>query len=154
MCMQNNIEQPKASGLKKFWKKLIDIFFTKQFMLFVGIGIVNTVNGIWIPTVLSLIMNANVAFAIGYIPCLGISYLLNSKFTFHEKLSIKKLVKFCISYIPNYIIQNLSLFIFHNVLGLHDKLAIIIAAIIGVPVTFLLMKFYAFRSHKRQEKNA
>ena len=88
MFMQNNIEQPNTSGLKKFWKKLIDIFFTKQFMLFVGIGIVNTLNGIWIPTVLSLVMNANVAFAIGYIPCLGISYLLNSKFTFHEKLSL------------------------------------------------------------------
>ncbi|KAI3349475.1 GtrA family protein, partial [Clostridium botulinum] len=66
---------------------------------------------------------------------------------FRENLDLNKFIKFSISYIPNFIIQNIVVLIVFNVMGLHKLIAYVLAAIIGVPVTFVLMKFFAFK-HK------
>ena len=62
-----------------------------------------------------------------------------------EKLSFTKFIKFGISYIPNFIIQNIVVIITFNILGLHKLIAYCLAAIIGIPVTFILLKFFAFK---------
>lgn len=127
-------------------KKIKNMFFSKSFILFLFVGCVNTVNGILFSYLYSLIIsNANVAFVIGYITSLTISYLLNSFITFKEKLEFNKYIRFCISYIPNFIIQNIIVFIVYNTLNLHKLIAYTLAAVIGLPVTFLLMNVFAFK---------
>lgn len=84
------------------------------------------------------------AFVAGYAISLTVAYLLNSLVNFKQRPGFKKYIKFCISYIPNFIIQFITVLIAHNLLGLKEITAYAIAAIIGVPLTFLFTKFFVF----------
>lgn len=130
--------------MENLFKKFKSTFFSKEFILFVTIGVINTFNGTIFAYIYSSFLNENLAFIVGYISALVISYILNSLVTFKEKLYFSKFIKFAISYIPNFIIQNIVVYMVFNLLGLHKLIAYISAAIIGVPVTFILMKFFAF----------
>lgn len=125
--------------------KIKSIFINKEFILFIIIGVINTFNGVMFSFIYSSILNENLAFILGYISGLVVSYILNSYITFKEKLSFIKFIKFGISYIPNFIIQNIVVIITFNILGLHKLIAYCLAAIIGIPVTFILLKFFAFK---------
>lgn len=129
-------------------KKFKNTFLSKQFIIFIIIGIVNTFNGAIFSYIYSSFLSSNVAFLPGYISGLVISYILNSFITFKENLSFQKLIKFTISSIPNFIIQYIVVIIC-SIIGLHKLFAYILAAIIGVPVTFLLMKFFAFNTKNK-----
>lgn len=131
--------------MDKLILKFKNTFFTKQFFIFVTIGLINTFIGVVFSYIFSSFLNENIAFVVGYICGLFISYLLNSFFTFKEALDFNKFIKFAISYIPNFIIQNIVVLIVFNMMGLHKLIAYILAAIIGVPITFILMKFFAFK---------
>ena len=124
-------------------QKLKDTFFSKQFIIFVLIGIVNTFNGTIFSYIYSNFFSANIAFLPGYISGLVISYILNSLITFKERLSPQKFMKFTMSSMPNFVIQYIVVIIC-NLIGLHKLFAYMLAAIIGVPITFLLVKFFAF----------
>ena len=124
--------------------KFKNIFFSKQFIIFVIIGIINTFNGVIFSYIYSIFFNENIAFIFGYISGLIISYILNSYVTFKERLDFNKFVKFTISYIPNFVIQNIIVLIVFNIMGIYKLIAYGLAAIIGVPITFIFMKFLAF----------
>ena len=123
-------------------------FFSFEFFRFLVIGCINTLNGVVFSYLFSRILPAQVAFWCGYILSLGISYLLNSAITFHERLSFPKMLRFFVSYIPNFLIQNVVVFLVHGVFGGTELLAYILAAVIGIPVTFLILKLFAFRKKK------
>ena len=119
-------------------------FIKKDFGLFLVIGGINTVTGTVFAFLFSLWLQPNIAFIAGYITALTIAYLLNSFFVFKTELGFVKFFKFAISYIPNFIIQNVTVLVVFNLLGLHQFVAYLLAAIIGVPVTFLILKGFAF----------
>lgn len=143
---ETNIQADSGNSSSDFKKNgLLSAFFKKEFLLFVFVGVVNTGNSIVFAFLLSNILNDNLAFIVGYIASLTVSYLLNSFITFKEKLGFSKFFKFCISYIPNFIIQNVVVIIFLNMLGWYKLIVYMIAAIIGIPVTFLLQRFFTFK---------
>lgn len=120
-------------------------FLSKEFFLFLVIGCINTFNGTflaWLCAFLSPYNNLN--FNIGYILSNLCAYWMNSRFIFHEPLSVNRYVKFFVSYIPNYIIQNIIVLIFYNMLDFPPVVSYLIAAILGIPVTFLMVKIFAF----------
>jgi phosphoserine phosphatase/putative flippase GtrA len=125
-------------------EKIKTSFLNMQFIVFIFCGSVNVFNGIAFAWLYSLFIDVNLAFSIGYITSLVISYFMNSILTFHKSISIKRFVKFTISYIPNFIIQNLIVFLMYNMLMLPKIFSYGVAAIIGVPVTFIMMKMFAF----------
>lgn len=125
-------------------KKLINMFFSKQFILFVSVGIINTFNGVVCSYLYSKWMNPNKAFVMGYLTSLVISYILNSKVVFKEQLRFNRLIRFCISYIPNFMIQNVVVIIGYNILQLHQVIVYIMAAALGIPITFIVLKLFAF----------
>jgi len=127
-------------------KRIIDTFISKQFFLFVLIGGINTFNGSILSFLFSLILQANIAFIIGYIIALTIAFFLNSYFVFKVNPKFPLFVKFGLSYIPNFIIQNFVVFIVYNILGFHPLVSYVLAAVVGLPVTFLLVKLFAFRT--------
>ena len=135
--------------MKKLWQHIKNIFFSKNFILFVIIGLFNTFNGTLLSYVLSLCLQPNLAFVVGYIISLCIAYVLNSVFNFKKKMSLQALIKFCISYIPNFIIQNITVIIVYNILGWYKLIAYVLAAVIGIPVTYLFLKFFAFGSKEK-----
>ncbi len=123
-------------------------FFSFEFFRFLVIGGVNTLNGVVFSYLFSRALPAQVAFWCGYLSSLCISYLLNSAITFHERLSFPKMLRFFVSYIPNFLIQNIVVFLVNGVFGGSELTAYILAAVIGIPVTFLLLKLFAFRKKK------
>lgn len=125
-------------------KRLKKVFLTKQFFNFLIVGGINTVNGILFAYIYSLFLPVNIGFILGYITAMTISYFLNSTIVFKESMMFQKYIKFCISYIPNFIIQNIFVLIFYNTLGWNKLLVFVLSAAIGVPVTFIIMKFFAF----------
>ena len=139
--------------MKALINKILKIFLSKEFILFVIIGVINTFNGVVFSMIYSKFLDANLAFVVGYISGLFISYILNSYVTFKERLELSKFIKFAISYIPNFIIQNIVVLIVFNIMGLNKLIAYILAAIIGVPVTFVLMKFFAFKENDKDKIN-
>lgn len=131
--------------MDKLVTKCKNIFLSIEFMKFVIIGVINTFNGTLFSYIYSSFLNENIAFIFGYITGLLISYLLNSYFTFKESLSIQKFIRFAISYIPNFLIQYIVVLIVINILGWYNLIAYGLAALIGVPVTFIIMKLFAFK---------
>lgn len=133
-------------------KKLKNIFFTKEFFTFLIVGGINTINGIVFSYVYSLFLGVNVSFVLGYVTAMTISYILNSTLVFKEDMGVIKYIKFCISYIPNFIIQNIFVLIFYNMLHWNKLIVFALAAIVGVPVTFIIMKFFAFNKKDNHQE--
>ena len=126
------------------FKNLRRHFFSREFLLFLAVGCLNTFNGSLLAKIFELLVDTNLAFNIGYILANVIAYALNSRLIFHEPMALEKCVKFAISYIPNYLIQNIIVLLFYNRLGFPSLAAFVIAAVLGVPVTFLAVKLFAF----------
>ena len=128
------------------WQTIRHHFFTRAFLIFLVIGTLNTFLCSFLAMILEpLVRNANLAFNIGYLLSNGNAYLLNSRFVFPTRMTLARYVKFFLSYVPNYIIQNAIVFI--NLLGLPSLASYLLAAILGVPITFLCVKIFAFGRH-------
>lgn len=125
-------------------KKAFKDFFSLQFLTYAIVGTVNTVNGIILALIYSNFFDENLSFIFGYITGLLFSYILNSIVTFKQSLSFKKFIKYVISYIPNFLIQNIAVVVFYNILGWYKLVAYSLAAVVAVPITFLLMKYFTF----------
>ncbi|NLI55019.1 MAG: polysaccharide biosynthesis protein GtrA [Clostridiales bacterium] len=132
------------------WQKAKRHFLSFEFLRFLIIGGINTLNGVAFSYLFSLMLTPQVAFVCGYLASLVISYLLNSFFTFHQPLSFGKMMKFFVSYIPHFLIQNAVVYVACSLLGFPPLAGYILAAVIGIPVTFLLLKLFTFRSKPKQ----
>ena len=119
-------------------------FWTREFALFLVIGCVNTLNGVVFSEAITLVLPVNTAFVLGYILANIVAYLLCGRFLFHAPCTVRGYVKFAVSYIPNFLIQNIIVFISYNLYALPSIAAFLLAAILGVPITFLLVKLFAF----------
>lgn len=122
--------------------KIRQIFFTKEFIKFLCIGCFNLFNGVLFSYVFSILFNIYIAFFLGYICSLLIAYILNSKWIFKQKINFNRYLKFVISYIPNFLIQNVCIIILYNYLNLDKLLVYSISAIVSVPITFIMIKFF------------
>lgn len=134
---------------KNHKKSLKKVFFSPEFLCFLFIGCINVLTGVGFSSLFSAFLPANGAFVSGYAVSLTISYFLNTYIVFKNKPAFAKYIKFCISYIPNFVIQNVFVFLFYNTLGINKYLTFFMAAAIGVPVTFLLLKFFAFAKKEK-----
>lgn len=132
-------------------KSIKKTFLSPEFIAFLIIGCINVLTGVGFSSLFSLFLPTNLAFVLGYAVSLTISYFLNTFLAFKEKLSFAKYIKFCISYVPNFLIQNVFVLILYNKLGLSKYLTFLLAAVIGVPVTFLFLKFFAFKKKSRKQ---
>ncbi len=135
------VKEYKPSIIKKF----VNTFFARDFISFAFVGVINTLNNFIISYIVSFWFNPNISFVIGYLASLSIAYILNSCITFKAPLNFVRYIKFCLSYLPNFAIQNIIVFIVYNLLHLHKVIAFALAALVGVPVTFIIMKLFAFK---------
>lgn len=115
----------------------------KQFILFILVGCINTFNGVVFATLFSLLLSGTQAFIVGYACSIIISYLLNTFFIFKQPVHPIRFTKFCMSYIPNFVIQLILVLILFYYFAIPQLIVYAIAAVIGMPITFLMVKFYA-----------
>lgn len=125
-------------------------FLTKQFVLFLVVGTINTFSGVLFSSIFAMWIPPAAAFVVGYCCSLFFSYLLNSYFVFKHKLALLKFIKFILSYIPNFIIQFICVVTLLNMLNINAIIVYAIAAVIGVPITFLLMKLFTFNNQQNR----
>ena len=120
-------------------------FLSRAFLIFLIVGCINTfLCSALAKGMESLVGSANLAFNIGYILSNINAYFLNSKLVFPTTITITRYIKFALSYVPNYIIQNIIVAIVYNMLGFPSLASFLIAAVLGVPITFLCVKLFAF----------
>lgn len=141
------IEEAAGRLRKQFW--------TKEFFLFVVVGVVNTLDCSLFAAGLMAggISDANIAFNIGYLISNILAYLLNCWLIFSTRPQFGQYLRFAISYAGNMAIENAAVLIFYNWLGFPPVISFVVAALVSVPVTFLLVKMYAFRQKQSIERN-
>lgn len=140
-------------------------FLTVQFFMFMLMGIINTAVSITTAMLLDYMhahllepdnafrifaAHTNLNFILGYITSIISSFFLNLKFTFQQKPTLRRFIKFPLSYIPNFLFQYIFVFVFTK-LGLYRPAAYVCAAVVGTPVTYIAMKFTVFS--RRNSRN-
>ena len=131
---------------KRSFEKLKNLFVSPMFGRFVAIGLVNGFDCVFFSYVFSVILPVNLSFIIGYLISLTISYFLNSYFVFKRNVTVERFLKFCLSYVPNFIIQNICVLIMFNFLDWHEIVSFILAAVFGVPVTYTILNLLTFKN--------
>ena len=127
-------------------QKLKKTFLSKGFIEFCSLGIVNVFNDSlfsWLFSLIPFIGKGNVAAVLGYMVALSIAYILTCRFIFTSHPNKKSYIRFLISYIPNFLIY-LLVFMIIDRWNLPQFWATAIAAISGGPITYVIIKIYAF----------
>lgn len=131
--------------------KLKRTFVSKKFIEFCALGVVNTFNDALFSWIFHFVVQENVAAVLGYFVALTIAFFLSSKIIFKRRPTLQRYVRYGLSYIPNFIIYFLVTFITINTLGLPQFWGTVLAAMAGGPITFVIIKVYAFGSQKPKE---
>ena len=130
--------------IKRILLDLKKTFLSKGFLEFCLLGIINCLNDSFFSWLAEKVFHKNIATVIGYAFGLTIAFFLTCKFIFRAKPDFKKYYRFLLSYIPNFIIFYLVTFITINTWGLNQFIGTFIAAAVGGPITFIIIKIYAF----------
>ncbi len=148
---------PIRDILKNFFPdKIVDRFISAEFVTFLIIGCINTFSTTVISSILDSLKGAllsgtleaafdrfRITFIIGYCASLVISFFLNTKFTFREKPTLKKFIKFPLSYVPNFAIQYILVWFF-TAIDWNKTIAYMLAAVISLPITFIVMRLFVY----------
>lgn len=132
----------------KVKKNKLDVFKDRNFILFIFCGGIGTLTNFIISSLTSILIDPVIAYIVGYILSLFVTYFLNAKYIFNDKLNIIKYVKFIISYIPNFVILTSFVYIFVKLLNWNHILVYLLAAIIAIPITYVLVKIFTFKERK------
>ncbi|MBR3969294.1 MAG: GtrA family protein [Clostridia bacterium] len=131
-------------AIREFFLKLKRTFVSKKFLEFCVFGLVNTITHGLFSKLFSHFMQANAAYVVGFFFSNFIAFFLNSYFIFKKSPTLKRYTKFIVSYIPCLIIGFLVTFITINTLKLPQFWGTILAAMVGGPLTYIIMKVYTF----------
>jgi putative flippase GtrA len=131
-----------------FVAKLKGTYCTKEFLLFVFCGGMGTLTNFIFSLLISNALNPSLSYVCGYGISLFVAYTLNAKLIFHNPLEFFAFIKFVISYIPNFIILFSFVLVFLNILGWNKIIVYGLAGLLGLPVTFILVKVFAFGKYK------
>jgi putative flippase GtrA len=86
------------------------------------------------------------SFVIGYGLSLTLSYFVNARFVFLvDELSVRQFARFCVSYLPNFMIQLVVVNVLIQKLEVAPVLAFSLAVAVAVPLTFVLLTVFAFK---------
>lgn len=135
--------------MRRLFTELKRTFLSKKFIGFCLIGIVNTFNTAFFSWLAHLKIQENISAYIGYFISLTINYALNSKIVFKNPLGLKRYFKFLLSYVPNFIIYTLVSLLTINVMQLNQFWATVLATAAGAPITFVIIKLFAFGSRAK-----
>lgn len=127
-------------------KKVKQLFINRQFIIFIVIGGINTLSSAVFSSLYSMLLGKVEAFIPGYATGVLVSYTLNTVFTFKDQFELKKLIKFALSTIPNFLIQFITVYVGVNLLHINNIICYGVAAIIGVPITFAILKLFVYNN--------
>lgn len=111
-----------------------------EIIRFVIVGVIATAIHYGIYWLLMHLMNATIAYSIGYALSFICNFLLTSYFTFRKRASVKKGLGFGVAHGVNYLLHVvfLNLFLW---LGVSKSFAPIPVFAVVIPINFLLVRF-------------
>jgi len=138
--------------MKKLWDKFKTRFLTRQFLTFGVIGLCNTL-------ISQLIYMAfvygntpvGIASILGDALSMVFSYVMNMRFTYHQKMNWKSAATFPLSYLPGIVISALMVIIVVDWANAPKIWAKLIALPIYVPINFLCMSFIVKKFGKSKQ---
>lgn len=130
---------------KKSFKRM---FFVREFLMYAMIGGINTLCGVVCAYLFSWILPPMLAFVIGYVIFLVLSYILNTKLTFRQNFGFVKFFRFCIAYLPSFVIQFLLAGFLISAFGHARFIVYVLTVAAGIPLTFIVMRFFSFAKSK------
>ena len=133
-----------VTAIRELILKLKRTFVSKKFIAFCCLGVINTFNDAFFSWLYHFVMQENVAAVLGYFSALTIGFFLSSRFIFKKTPTLNRYIRYGISYIPNFIIYFLVTFITINTMNLPQFWGTVLAAMMGGPITFIIMKVYTF----------
>jgi putative flippase GtrA len=104
-----------------------------------------TLSNFAISLLVSTALDPVFSYGIGYACSLFVAYGLNAKLIYGESFRLIRFLKFCLSYIPNFLILFTFVSVFLKLLRWHKVLVYGAAGLLGLPVTFVLVKIFAFQ---------
>ncbi len=113
----------------------------REFVVFVFFGTVNTLLTYGIYLVLVLFIAYPVAYSVSYVSGVFISYYLNARFVFKEKLRLSKAMQYPIVYLAQYLIGLGALYLLIELAHVSKFFAAIVIVVITVPCTYLLSRY-------------
>lgn len=132
--------------MRKLLTELKQTFFNKKFIGYCLIGIINTFNTAFFSWLAHFKVQENIAAYIGYFISLTINYILNSIIVFKNRLNFRRYFRFLLSYVPNFVIYTLVSLLTINVMQINQFWATVLATAAGAPITFVIIKLFAFGS--------
>ena len=133
----------------KIMRRLRREIFDWRFIKFLLVGGFNTFSCTFFAWLcLDFVHDANISFIIGYFASNLLAYIINGVWIFREALSWRGYGKFALSYVPNFLCENLVVGLCYNLLGLPPVASYLLAAVLAVPITYLLVKYFAFGGAK------
>lgn len=126
-------------------------FLTKEFLTFCFIGAVNTILAqvIYIFLVGYDLMEPGISSVVGDVLTIAVSYVLNMKLTYHEKMSLKSALSFPVSYIPGTIINMIVVLIVVDILHFPKIIAKAISLPITIPLNYIFVSLVVKMTKKK-----
>ncbi len=115
-------------------------FINREFYRFVFWGGVNTLTGYFVYVFLLLFLPYLIAYSLAFSLSVFVSYVLNSKFVFHQELELRKAIKYPLVYVNQYVLGAVSLYLLVHFLGISKLVAPLFVIVLTIPVTFLLSR--------------
>lgn len=113
---------------------------TFEFTKFILTGAINTLITYTIYLILIPVIPYKIAYSIGYVCGVMVSFFLNTFFVFKAKATLKKFFRFPIVYIFQYILNIVFLYITVEKFSVNKKYAPIVVIILSIPITFILSR--------------
>ncbi len=125
----------------KLYYKIKNIFFSKNFILFVVIGFINTLiyNEYYLIGI--KFINYILASITAYIISMTLSFFMNTIYNFKVKPTLKKYLLFPLSGIPTFICQTFGLSFLVEICNIQKTYVGLIASLIAIPISFIVMKY-------------
>lgn len=132
---------------------LLKKVFASELVRFLIGGAINTLmGGILLPYLYEQIFGLQILFVflgtktyvsllVGYLIWFSFAYLIQIKFVFRSRFVLKRFIAYPFTQIPNFLINNLFLHFFRNILVWPSLISFCLAAILTVPIMFVLVRF-------------
>ena len=121
----------------KLWNKVKSI----QFRKFIIAGVLNALLTYTLYVLLATYYRYEIAYGLSYAAGIVISYLLNARYVFNEKYTLKTFFRYPLVYVFQYLLCFVMLYVLVEVMSLDKYLAPLIVIVLSIPFTFILSRF-------------
>lgn len=121
----------------------------KQFFRFLTVGVLNTMLGYCVIFTCMYVakMSPEISNAAGYVVGLFASYILNRKYTFNSRQTQhSEVIRFLAVFVVAYALNFAVLVILIHRIGIHDGASQVLAGLIYVVASFIMNKYYVFKT--------